>query len=415
MPAFVYLQPLFFQLAQTTLTETALAFYLTVAVWLALRDRWQAAAAILSVGLTARHEAVVFVPIFAAAAVLHRRPLRRLWPILWAPIAVNLLAWSIGMNPPVALFGQPGGTGQYGSGGLYQFFARSLEAYGPAIAALGFAGAGATLARDGGGLVVGCAGVYFLAQVIVRFFGLYDSAGYSRMLVPIGPLWAIMASMAWTRLASRDPHRRMQTAVALALILDGLWLAMELMVRYDLIHVEVPRLWEAQWAVRIAAAGTSAIVAYAWSLHRAARRGGGPSMVPLAALLASFIVFAFVALCGPLKPKQDERTIDAILATLSEGDYRDRPIVSAHIWATYRTGDRLSPRDLRLAARIDAAAAGTLILWDEQFALADAPPVTPEDLQPPRYRRVLTSEARADRPPRFQVFEKQATSTPATD
>ena len=54
-----YSQPLFFQLAQTTLTETVLAFYLTLAVFLALRHRWSWSAAALSLAFVTRHEAIV--------------------------------------------------------------------------------------------------------------------------------------------------------------------------------------------------------------------------------------------------------------------------------------------------------------------------------------------------------------------
>ena len=60
-----YAQPLFFQLSQTTLTETALAFYLMLAVFLAQRGRWALSAAVLSIGLVTRHEAAVFVPLWA--------------------------------------------------------------------------------------------------------------------------------------------------------------------------------------------------------------------------------------------------------------------------------------------------------------------------------------------------------------
>jgi len=405
-PLFLYLQPLFFRLSETTLTETALTFYLTLAIWLALRDRWELASALLSLGLTARHEAIVFIPIFAAAALVHRQPLRRLWPLLWAPLVVNVLAWLFGMSPPAALLMHPGGTGLYGRGGFYEFFARSLEAFGPAVAVLGFAGIGATLTRDGGGLVVGSATLFFIAQVAVRWLGLYDSAGYSRFLVPIGPLWAIMAASSWNRLGTRDPQRRIGAAVTVAVAMGGLWLAMELMIRFALRDIEVPRLWEAKWGVRIATIGTTLIVAYCWAIHRAARHGGGPSMEPLKWLLGFMILFAALAMGGPLRPRQDERQIDQILAWLEQSGLRERPIVSAHVWVTHRTGVRLPPRDLRIAGRVAHAATGTLVFWDYQFAPAESPPLRLEDLQSPHYRLIYATPSEGEEVPRFQIFEK---------
>ena len=131
-----FAQPLFFQLAQTTLTETALAFYLTAAVYFAQRDRF-----------VTRHEAAVFLPVWVFFAWRERVPLLRLWPIVWAPIAVNILGPIAGLTPLWQRLTTSSSSGQYGRGGWLTYFCRSMEAFGPAIAVLAMNGMPSLLTR----------------------------------------------------------------------------------------------------------------------------------------------------------------------------------------------------------------------------------------------------------------------------
>ena len=193
----VYVQPLFLQLSQTTLTETPMAFYLTLAVLLALHGRWTASAAILSPAFVTRHEAIIFLPLWLFLAWRDRAPLWRLWPILWAPLAVNLLAPLAGVNAPIARLFEPTPSTQYGRGGWLTFFCRTLEAWGPGVAVLAITGFVATTRRQGGAIVAATIALYFAAQTIIRALGLYDSGGYARFLVPISPLIAVAALSGW--------------------------------------------------------------------------------------------------------------------------------------------------------------------------------------------------------------------------
>lgn len=396
VPLFLYLQPRFVTLATTTLTETAAMVYLTAAVYLALRHRWRAAAALLSLAIVARHEAVALIPIFAIAIVAADRPLWRLWPVLWAPLAVNGLAWAVGMTPAASLYLRPAASGLYGRGGWYEMFSRTLEAFGPALAALGFAGA-RTLARKRGGLfVAACALTWFAVQAFVRLFGLYDSGGYARFLVPFAPLWAVMAAAAWDRLLDPQSIRRARMALAIGAVMAVLCLAMELHLSHrDTIDhrthphlkADVPRLGEARNAVRV---GTVAVIAAAVAvivMHGRTRRGIPAGAGPLRFVLATMMALTAWVFFRPLERGPAERLIDAELAWLRENGMRDRPVLSAHVWCAYRT-DTALPRDRPgLAARIAAAPAGAIVLWERQFAVFnESPPVELKDLSPPHFR-----------------------------
>lgn len=268
-----YLQPLYFQLSQTTLTETPTAFYLVLAVWLAQRSHWTASAAVVSLTFVTRHEAVVLLPVWLAAARQAKVPLRWLWPIAWAPVVVNLLAPFADMRPAVAQFLDPTRAGQYGRGGWLTFLSRSLEAWGPAVAILALiglveAGHGSGEQEKGGGkagtnrganrLVTLSIVVYFAAQTVVRAMGLYDSGGYARFLVPLSPLIAVAALAGWNRLISAEPAERQRALILIALAMLLLWAAME---RQLVLHAaradeaaEVPELHKAVFAMRVVTA-----------------------------------------------------------------------------------------------------------------------------------------------------------------
>jgi|GEM_PF-5692743 len=200
-----YVQPLFFQLSETTLTETPLALYLTLAVYLALCGRWSWSAAVISIGVLTRHEAVIFLPIWLLFAWRDGVPLRRLWPIVWAPALVNGLALVTGVEPMLKQWFVPEPSAQYGHGGWLTYFARALHAFGPGVAVLAMTGLSGVVRRRGGGLVVACLVTYFATQTIIRALGLFASRicafsraggaaggdrGVERLAAPLGKRWA---------------------------------------------------------------------------------------------------------------------------------------------------------------------------------------------------------------------------------
>ena len=406
-----YAQPLFFQLSLTTLTETALAFYLTLAMCLALHRRWAWSAAVLSVGLLTRHEAIVFLPIWCWYAWRDRSAGRlenppacsspsvgstagpaaslvspaagraahgiaatalRLSPVLWAPILVNLVSWAVGMETTISRLFQAKPASIYGHGGPLTYFCRSMEAWGPGVMILAMTGL-TTLWRKprGGAMVAASAVVFFAAQTAVRALGLYESGGYARFLVPISPLVAVAALAGWHRLWA-DDFREWRMAIVTALgSMVVLWIAMEWQIVLLLQHrdevAELPRLDLAILAVRIATAVV--VILAVVSLVRA----GAPfwarfsrAAVPVSALI--LIVLACGALCHPLWKSTEAGIVDELCGWLKQNGYGGRMIISNHPWIDYVTGQQLPPGRPAVRQRLEQAPVGTLFVWDDQFA-----------------------------------------------
>src|SRR5262249_25408725 len=147
---------------------TALAFYLATALLLAIRRRWSWSAAVLSIAFVTRHEAILFAPIWLVFAWHRGARLWRLWPLVWAIVVVNIGARITGLPLSASGWMDIRPSTWYGSGGWTTMAARTLQAWGPAIAALGFAGLPLICRSSAGRMVAWCLIVYFAAQTVVR-------------------------------------------------------------------------------------------------------------------------------------------------------------------------------------------------------------------------------------------------------
>ncbi len=458
-------QPLYFQLSHTTLTETPLAFYLAGAVLLALRGRWSISSAVLSIGIVTRHEAIVFVPIWLFFA--HRRgvALWRLWPIAWAPLAVNALLWQFGETTIAELYFRPRPSTQYGRDGWLSFVARSMHAWGPGVSALAFTGllaaprcgsrsifshnrrlqkmwhgrlARAFAAETAAKQVVvrllprtvstsfpslfaaACVAAYFIAQTVVRVFGLFDSGGYARFLVPIGPLVAVMALLGWNVLTSKARKARRRAAPRLAAAFAILWIALELQVRrQDGIELSVPIIADAIVAMRILAIAMLALVAASLLLDR--RRVNAPAesgrIVPRAIFpvgIAATIALTAFAMHRPLSPPPEAAMIRDTLRRLNEMGLAGRQIESANVWIEYVTNRKWPPSRPPTRMRIEQAPIGTLVAWEAQFAGSPDHGLRLSEFTPETgYRRVLESSPLPLRAsPYLYIFEKIAAPKP---
>ncbi len=407
-----FAQPLFFQLSQTTLTETPLAFYLTLATWLAWQGRWSWSSAVLSVGLVTRHEAVLFIPIWVFFAFREGVPLWRLWPLAWAPALVNLLAPLAGLRPALLQLFAPRPSSQYGQGGWLTFLCRALEAWGPGVTVA--AGVGLTglrgLGRRGRWLAL-CAALYFAAQTAIRALGLYDSGGYARFLVPISPLIAVLALHGWQRLTQADPAGRAAAVRTAAATMTLLWVAMERQLQlhattHDL-ALEVPRLSEAKLAMRLATLAFVLIAAGAWWLSR---RGLAPRSArhgPVGGL-AAMMVLTCLALCGPLPRPAEADIINEMLVELRAHGLDNRPILSANAWVDFATRQELPPDRPSVRKRLESAPIGALLVWDRQFAGSQQHGLALAEFeQSPAFRLILvTRPAPGGTDPYLRVFEK---------
>lgn len=409
-----YAQPLYFQLAQTTLTETPLAFYLTFAVYLAQRDRWAWSAAFISLATITRHEAAIFIPLWILLAwrettpllcscsvssclaeiLWHRRlvgdstgetpvpqhglraepGLWRLWPLIWAPVAVNVAAVAIGMVPGIVRLFEPKPSAMYGQGGWLTFFSRSMEAFGPAVMVLAIVGASRLARMPKGGVVVACAVVYFATHTTIRALGLFNSGGYARFLVPISPLLAVMALSGWSRLRSTAPRERRIATMLAAGAMIVLWLAMERQLALYAAQLdeatELPAVHVAAWAVRCTAALLALLAVVtaglgSWPRHRFLRMTAVPATIVAMLLLTSW------ALCRPLAKPHAGRIAEEALAWTAAHGFGDREIISANMWVTYATGRALPPLKRGVRSQLEQAPVGSLFLWDEQFAPCD--------------------------------------------
>ncbi|MCZ6699390.1 MAG: hypothetical protein O7D94_10710 [Planctomycetota bacterium] len=363
-------QPLFFQLSLTTLTETALAFYLTASVYLAQRGRWSASAALLSLGFVTRHEAIVFLPALCVFAWRARVNLLRLWPLLWAPLLVNLIAPLADMEPPLKLLIAPRPSAQYGKGGWLTFFSRSLEAWGPAISALAIAGWWTMLRTRRGALAATCIALYFGAQTAVRALGLYDSGGYARFLVSISPLVAISAAVGWQRLWSQDERIRRFATLSVAAAIILLWVAMESQIlrasQHRDLESELPEVSVAKLAVRIATAALLTLAIVSSLGRRQSIKRFTHTLVPGALVVLATITT--YRLCGPLPPPPEAEVIRESLDWLDRNGYADREIISGVVWIEYVIGKTRSPFRRYLLDRLEKAPIGTIFAYDRQFA-----------------------------------------------
>jgi predicted small lipoprotein YifL len=367
-----YAQPLFFQLSQTTLTETPLAFYLTLAVYLAGRGAWGRSCVFISLATVTRHEAILFIPLWFWAASRQRVSMLRLWPLVIAPVALNVLTPIAGMTPPILMLLAPSASGQYGSGGWLTFFCRSLEAWGPATTVLAIVGV-TTWRRQGTvvRLSFACAAIWFGAQTAVRALGLYDSGGYSRFLVPIGPLVAIAALAGWHELQSADRRRRRR---AVLLVGGAMLLLCAAMERQLVLHArgadyaaELPELHQARFAMQVATAAVVGVGLGALWLDRT-RRFDRVARRALPLVMVALAILAGYGLSGPLRVPEKARVVEETLAALDRRGLGGREILSAHIWIDYRTGRMRRPGEPSLRERLERAAVGSIFIWERQFA-----------------------------------------------
>jgi hypothetical protein len=370
-----YVQPLFFGLAQTTLTETPLMFYWTLAAYLAQRGRWSWSALFVSIGCVTRHEAVLAVPIWLFVAWRQQAPLLRLWPIVVAPLLVNGLAPLADIKPQWRRLLETEASGQYGRGGWLTFFARSMEAWGLGVALLAISGWPRLYRLRWGLLPALLIAVYFAAQTAIRALGLFDSGGYARFLVPISPFVAISALVGWQWLNDASAETRLRATLCVSGVMLLLYLSflhqMLLFEERGALVVEVPLLHEAKIAINACTAvlvmPAAVMFARGGSLDLSGRLARWLSRYSRAAVVA-VIVLTAAATWRPLPVPEEATMVDEMRSWLDEAGLSDRPVIASHVWVNYKFG-LATPQDVPpTAERVEDAGPGTLIIWDQQFA-----------------------------------------------
>lgn len=417
-----YVQPLFFNLAQTTLTESPMALYVTASVYLALRSRWGWSAAVMSLAFITRHEALILALPWAWCAWRAGVPLRRGWPLILAPAAINLAAVAAGVQPAIELLFTPRATTQYGRGGWLTFLCRSLEAFGPGVMVLAIAGLAPLWRNRAARLTLGVALTYFLAHTAIRALGLYASGGYARFLVPIAPLVAIAAVAGWNRLFDADAAERRRCAVALAAGMIILWASLERQFEiHERLHdllAEYPQVAQARtamrWATGLLAAACAAVPIAQRKTHKSDPRvsGGGPR-AGIAVRAPALVVIALIALtawklAGPIRPPSEAPIVRDTLAWLREAGHGEREIISANVWIDYVTRRRLPPDRPSVREALAAAPIGALFAWENQFAASEDHRLPLSDfVDHPSWRLIYQSAPRPGaKAPYLLIFQK---------
>lgn len=403
-----YVQPLVFQSSQTTLTETPLAFYLTFAAYLALRNRWSWSAAVISLGLVTRHEAIIFLPIWMFFAWRRDANFWQLWPILWAPAAVNSGAWLLGLPMAIQRMVDPAPSTQYGQGGWLSFFARGLHAWGPGVFVLAMTGLWKLSRSRDGAFLTTCVAAYFLTQTAIRALGLYASGGYARFLIPISPLVAIAALVGWQRLWQENAVTQRRAAMLAGGTMILLWCALEREILSQqsatdfLVYQSEVNI--ARWIVRISTIAVTLLALI--SVLMKPRRRFAKRLLPVG--LAGLILFACFVLCRPLKRQSEFGLIDEARQHLTENGLGDREIISANPWIDYVTGRALPPGHLSVREQLEQAPVGTLFAWERKFAASEDHKLRLDEFEKsPSFRTAYKSRSRQfEEHPYMTVFEK---------
>ncbi|MBL8879717.1 MAG: hypothetical protein JNG88_11410 [Phycisphaerales bacterium] len=383
-PLLFWLQPMTFTLSYTTLTEPVLAFYLTLAMWLLISHRMAASAIAVSLTMLTRHEAALFLALWAVEMWRRRARWWQFALLLWAPLAHNVLSALFLWSAPLLMFLEPQPTTQYGSGAWYSMLARWMLACGIGPVILACLGAFSTVRRNGGWLWIGCGIAYLAAHSLLYRFGLFATGGYYRFLVAIGPIVAVAAAdglsnwLAAARNAIGCDHLKLADARR-GLLITGVSVAFfALLVDWELPH------W-LDWLRAWARAGTGALIAgcvvAAGGTYLRSRiaRGGAAALLPLSLIFLS--VWQPILGRGmrppytqaaPLRLTKDQFIIRDACTWIRANGLADRPVVSANGWVNEYLQRSQSPFRPEPKFALERMNVGDLFVWDANYA--PAPP-----------------------------------------
>jgi len=249
---FVWLQPLTFRLALTTLTETTGALYMLLGLFLYLRGNRLWSCVAFSALFITRDETMALAPLVAMAMIIDARKqgggsLRKALASRWVWVGFALLASGpvlyvlasipVDLTPdgdPLQIFSRPY-SAEYGTGPLYWMAARWPEQATPTIVAIGLVGL-CLLVRSlrrrplddqagrasGAWLIPAWTLGYFALHSVLFSRGLFAHGGEGRYMIPLtGPL-AVQAAIGLRGVLT---DRRGGVVLLFAALLAGLiWL-----------------------------------------------------------------------------------------------------------------------------------------------------------------------------------------------
>jgi hypothetical protein len=235
VPLLVWVQPMVFKLSLTMLTETPALLYLTAGIWLYLRGNRIIGCALLSLLFITRDETMAMAPLMAVAVLydawrLGGRSFRKAFTTGWVWGCAGALAWAVAAywfsalwvdlppdGSPLEMFSREY-THEYGRGSWLHYVGIWPDAAGMGVLMLALGGA-IWFGRRAwliSAWVFGLVGLHTL----IFAMGLFASGGYSRFLVPIGGLAAVLSAGGLQAVFAH--HRR--NLMAIMLLGAAIWL-----------------------------------------------------------------------------------------------------------------------------------------------------------------------------------------------
>lgn len=398
----LYIQPLVTHLSLTTLTETPAAMYVALATWALLAGRTRCSAAVMSLTLITRHEAIVLLPVWAWALYRRRAPLSSYICLLWAPLAWNTAAWLAFGLVPWGIFASPGHTLHYGQGTPVTFIVHLVTAAGPFVTIAGILGLPPLWRIRAARPIVAGVVVYWLAQTLLYMNQAYATGGYARFLVPIGPWLAAAALCGVDALLSSDARRRRVAWTAAAAVTAGLWTSIEIERACHGLDPVTLYAWAVRAALAVIIAAFALGVSSRW--HRVS-----------AAILVITIVAPLGRAMWPPHLRPRERELADAVAAIRAAGLGDRPLYSCNDWPYYFAGQSYPTTRPPWYEVIASAPTGTLFYWENRYAPgADFQMPLSRLADDPQWRERYRSPPDADGLSFVHVFERVNGATTAT-
>lgn len=381
-PLLLWLQPLYFTLSYTTLTETAAALYLTGAM-----VAWQRGAPALSAGLISllaltRHEAMVLLAVWAVLLWLRRAPAIAWLSLVAAPVLHNVLAFVFLHRAPLLSFLDPKPTNAYGSGHWFTMVRLAQDAFSPVLLLLAAAGTLALMRRrDGRGwwtLGVG----WIVLQTVLFKFGLFASGGYARFLVVVSPVVALAAAFGLNRLLRllRVSRHRAIPGPAGAGVVRGV--AVAVLVWWVGVGAASDRPHDWWWLGGLLVA----LAVGRWVVHRPSVGQWLGSRLALWGATSLVGIGMVSSVAGGLAPRlltltTDQRCVSQTVDWLRANDLTARPLQAATPWLeVFLGGWRPWSRFPPFAERVRRLGPGELYLWDRRYAADRGADIQPDRL-----------------------------------
>lgn len=397
VPLLCWIQPLFLMASYTTLTETAAAFYLMLAVRCLVAGRPNVSAIAFSLCLVTRYELWALAPIWALAFWRYRSRWTAYGLLFWAPLVHNLAGYLLMDRWPIWFMVGAAHPDHYGAGTVLSMTLKSMAASGPAVAVCALAAVTVAWRRPMGWTIPAVYLLHLMTQSVIFNYGAFASGGYPRFLVTAAPLAAICTAAVVESIAVR---RRVLLGVFLAALLMAIALEQEADIAGEtwifLIDKARPIVWS------LAGLTTLALL---WMALRPDTKTPA-RLLGLVALVGSVLPLAY--LVRPHGLSADAIASQAAVQWLAVSPYAQAPVITANIWACHyldRGRNLMPPESTDFLAD---AAPGTVFLWDANHAVHPRFGLSAEVMtNRPAWRQLWQSDQRLDGQPAARVYLRE--------